>query len=215
VHRHRARPGRLLAVRCALAVIAASAGLVVVLGETAGSSTAPATAAVREDSAAVSPLPAVALAGTTGSSVAAPAWVTLPRVGVRSEIVPLALDDAGRLVPPDNTATAGWFAEGPAPGAVGPALLVGHVDSWRGPGAFYELGRVAAGDEVVVGRTDGATSRFAVTRVERYPKAAFPTAEVYGPTPDAQLRLITCGGTFDRAQRSYEDNVVVYARLSG
>ncbi|MBW8767444.1 MAG: class F sortase, partial [Geodermatophilales bacterium] len=91
-------------------------------------------------------------------------------------------------------------------------VLAGHVDSTAGPAVFFRLGELAAGDEVVVGRSDGTTVRFTVTRVARYPKAAFPTAEVYGPTPDAQLRLITCGGDFDRSRRSYADNVVVFAR---
>ena len=67
----------------------------------------------------------------------------------------------------------------------------------------------------LVGRSDGTTAHFTVTRVARHPKDAFPTAEVYGPTPDAQLRLITCGGDFDRAERSYLDNVIVYATLTG
>ena len=62
-------------------------------------------------------------------------------------------------------------------------------------------------------RADGTTLRFTVTRTARYPKSAFPTAEVYGPTADAELRLITCGGRFDRSRRSYVDDVVVFARL--
>jgi sortase (surface protein transpeptidase) len=92
-------------------------------------------------------------------------------------------------------------------------VIAGHVD-WAGaPGIFARLDEVAVGDPVVVGRTDGTTQRFTVTRVVRYAKTAFPTAEVYGATPDAQLRLITCGGAFDPVSGSYRDNVVVYARL--
>ena len=83
---------------------------------------------------------------------------------------------------------------------------------WAGaPGVFARLGEVAVGDPVVVGRTDGTTQRFTVTRVVRYAKSAFPTAEVYGAPPDAQRRRITCGGEFDRVAGSYRDNVVVYA----
>jgi sortase (surface protein transpeptidase) len=86
------------------------------------------------------------------------------------------------------------------------------VDSVSGPGVFFRLGQLSPGDPVLVTRTDGSVVRFAVTRVERYPKTAFPTAEVYRPTGDPELRLVTCGGAFDRAARSYVDDVVVFAR---
>ena len=94
---------------------------------------------------------------------------------------------------------------------MGPAVLAGHVDSTAGPAVFWRLRDLAPGDEVLVDRADGTTARFTVTRVERHPKDAFPTDEVYGPTTGAELRLITCGGEFDRAARSYRDNVVVFA----
>jgi sortase (surface protein transpeptidase) len=92
-------------------------------------------------------------------------------------------------------------------------VLTGHVDSAAGPAVFFRLRDVAVGDAVLVERADGTTARFTVTRVARYPKDAFPAAAVYAPTPGAELRLITCGGTFDRAARSYRDDVVVDAVL--
>lgn len=146
--------------------------------------------------------------------VAVPARLTIPAVDVDVDLVRLGVDDAGRLVPPDDHAVAGWFAAGPAPGAVGPAVLAGHVDSVDGPSVFSRLDEVPLGGEVLVAREDGTTGRFTVTRVEQYPKDAFPTTEVYGPAAGAELRLITCGGDFDRTRRSYLDNVVVYARLA-
>jgi sortase (surface protein transpeptidase) len=134
---------------------------------------------------------------------------------VDSALAALGVDRSGALQPPSDTVVAGWFAQGTAPGSVGPAVIAGHVDSTRGPGVFFRLRDVVRGDAVLVDRADGRTLRFAVTRVARYPKTAFPTGEVYGATPDAELRLITCGGRFDRAQRSYEEDVVVFARLAG
>jgi len=142
-----------------------------------------------------------------------PAEVRIPAVGIAGPVDPVGLDTAGSLVPPEDTARAGWFAGGPAPGDVGPAVIVGHVDSYRGPGVFFRLRDLRPGDDIEVRRADGSAVHFAVTRVARYPKTAFPTAAVYGSTPDAELRLVTCGGAFDRAARSYLDNVVVYARL--
>jgi sortase family protein len=205
--RHRLRHPRVLALRLVLVAVAVAAGLVALL--TRPASPVASTAAPRRPAV----VPAV-VAAATGSAVAAPASVTVPSLGIRGALVPLALDPSGTLTPPEDISTAGWFAQGPAPGAIGPAVVAGHVDSWRGAGVFSRLARAAVGDDVLVGRTDGTTARFVVTRVARYGKDAFPTAEVYGPTPDAELRLITCGGTFDRRQRSYLDDVVVYARLT-
>jgi hypothetical protein len=142
---------------------------------------------------------------------APPVEVEAPAIGVRSTLVDLHLDASGALQAPGEYGSAGWFVEGPQPGQPGPAVIAGHVDSEDGPAVFYRLGDLAAGDEVVVRRQDAEPVRFTVTAVEQYPKDAFPTASVYGPVPGPELRLITCGGTFDRAAQSYRDNVVVYA----
>jgi hypothetical protein len=143
---------------------------------------------------------------------AEPVRLTLPTAGIDTALTGVAPDASGSLgAPPD---TAGWYRQGPLPGAPGPAVVTGHVDGADGPAVFFRLAGVAVGDPVLIERADGTTVRFTVTRVARHPKDAFPAADVYGPTPDAQLRLITCGGDFDRASGSYRDNVVVYARLT-
>ena len=130
---------------------------------------------------------------------------------MRTPLVRLHLDSAGALVPPGDFGLAGWYAGGPAPGQPGPAVLAGHVDSRAGPAVFYRLGELVPGEEVLVHRADGGTLRYRVAGTVRYPKARFPTGLVYAPVPDTELRLITCGGTFDRAARSYRDDVVVTA----
>ena len=109
------------------------------------------------------------------------------------------------------TSVAGWYTGSPRPGAIGPAVIAGHIDSRSGPGVFFHLSRLKPGDQVYVRRADGTLAVFRVTAVQMYLKDRFPTAAVYGPTPDAELRLITCGGTFDPARGSYLSNVVVYA----
>jgi hypothetical protein len=116
----------------------------------------------------------------------------------------------GALQPPQRFDRAGWYAEGTAPGDIGPAVIAGHVDSKAGPAVFYRLRELVPGDKVEVLR-GGTVVTFTVTRTAWYPKSAFPTDAVYGPTPDRQLRLITCGGVFNHALRSYRDNLVVYA----
>jgi sortase (surface protein transpeptidase) len=132
-------------------------------------------------------------------------------VGISSLLEHLAMGADGVLAAPVNYGTAGWFASGPQPGQPGPAVIAGHVDSRDGPAIFYRLGELKPGDEVLVHREDGSTVRFRVDDIEQYPKDAFPAESVYGPVPGPELRLITCGGEFDRTVRSYHDNLVVYA----
>jgi hypothetical protein len=158
------------------------------------------------------PLPPPVVRTEAPQPVAAPLRVRVPSAGIDAALAGIGLDGDGALAPPGDLAMAGWFSQGPAPGEPGPAVLAGHVDSSEGPAVFFRLRDVAAGDPVLITRADGSTVRFTVTRVGRYAKTAFPTAEVYGPTPDAELRLITCGGDFDRKARSYRDNLVVFAR---
>jgi sortase (surface protein transpeptidase) len=112
---------------------------------------------------------------------------------------------------PRDFGVAGWFADGPRPGQNGPAVILGHVDSRTGPGVFYPLAGLATGTEVLVDRADGSTVAFRVSGVVTVPKSGFPTDQVYGPTLQSSLRLVTCGGPFDRAAGSYRDNVIVSA----
>jgi sortase (surface protein transpeptidase) len=208
VHRRRSRATTL--VRLLLALVAVCAGGIAVFAPAAAE---PAATVHRVQAVH----PAVSqVVGTVSprAPAVAPVRVAIPAVGIDSTLARLGTDAAGALVPPADFAQAGWFTGSPAPGAVGPAVLAGHVDSWRGPAVFFRLGQLQDGDAVVVTRADGTTLEFTVTRVARYPKSAFPTAAVYGPTADPQLRLITCGGRFDRTRRSYVDDVVVFARLA-
>ncbi|MFC6258171.1 sortase domain-bontaining protein, partial [Kocuria oceani] len=125
------------------------------------------------------------------------------------------LRDNGSLdVPPgDPGAPAAWYTGSPAPGEVGPAVLLGHVNATGGgPGVFADLRQLAPGDRIEVAREDGSTAVFAVDRGEQYGKDDFPTLEVYGNTADAELRLITCDG-YDPATGEFDDNYVVYASL--
>ncbi len=143
--------------------------------------------------------------------VARPVALTIPVIGVRTPLVSLGLDAAGALQVPPTPSVAGWYDGGPRPGAIGPAVIVGHIDSYQGPGVFFRLSQLRPGDRVYVRRADGTLAVFRVTSVRMYPKDRFPTQAVYGPTPDAELRLITCGGAFDPVTRSYLSNVIVDA----
>ncbi|MFK0251925.1 class F sortase [Amycolatopsis azurea] len=141
-----------------------------------------------------------------------PVRLTIPAIGLdQAGLVPLALGAAGELQAPGRFSDVGWYEGGPVPGDPGPAVLAAHVDSRSGPAPFFRLRDLRSGDEVRVARSDGADVVFRVDSVQRYPKNEFPTQAVYGPAPGSALRLITCGGSFDTAKRSYRDNVVVYA----
>lgn len=143
--------------------------------------------------------------------VSLPVALTIPAIGVQTSLVHLGLTASGALQVPSSTAVAGWYTGSPRPGAVGSAVIAGHVDSRAGPGVFFRLSALHRGDLVYVRRADGTLAVFRVTDVLRYTKDGFPTSAVYGPTPDPELRLITCGGTFDPALGSYLSNTVVYA----
>jgi sortase (surface protein transpeptidase) len=144
-----------------------------------------------------------------------PVAVSIPRIDVRSTLVRLGLDPEGALEVPRDPARAGWFYRGATPGALGPAVIAGHV-TWNGaPAVFHKLGSLRRGDRVTVDRKDGKTAVFTVDRVASFSKSRFPSRAVYGAIDHAGLRLITCGGTYDAARHRYLDNVVVFASLTG
>ena len=143
--------------------------------------------------------------------VARPVYLSIPVIGVRTRLIKLGLTAQGTLQVPASTSVAGWYTGGPRPGQVGSAVIAGHIDSYLGPGVFFRLRLLRPGDRVYVRQAGGALAVFRVYAERSYPKDHFPTQRVYGPAPDPELRLITCGGTFDPAIGSYLNNVVVYA----
>lgn len=149
----------------------------------------------------------------------APVRLSAPAIGIDSPLVDLGRNADGTVEVPsldDPDARPGWYRDSPTPGTLGPAIILGHVDSRRfGPGVFYHLAELRPGDSVDVARADGTVARFAVDEVRQVAKRDFPTLEVYGNLDHAGLRLITCGGEFDPAAGSYESNVIVFASLTG
>ena len=166
--------------------------------------------------AAPTPAPsssAAAPAVRTPQAGSAPVRLLIPEIGVDSALMELGLQPDGSLEVPPTGFPAGWFTGAPAPGATGPAVMAGHVD-WEGsPGVFYDLRLLEPADEITVTRTDGSSAVFSVVSVEQFDKDAFPTDAVYGDLDHAGLRLITCGGSYDPGERSYTDNIVVFAEL--
>jgi LPXTG-site transpeptidase (sortase) family protein len=171
------------------------------------------------------PLPAAAPPSPTPSTAApvaalkpaVPVRLRIPVIGVDAPIMQVGLQEDGSLeVPPlRGDAPAGWYRGSPSPGETGASVLAGHVDTARdGPAVFFRLRELKTGDPIAVRRDDGSVARFRVSRVALYAKRDFPTAEVYAPIDRPGLRLITCGGAFDRSEGSYRSNVVVFADAS-
>ncbi|MFJ6463530.1 class F sortase [Streptomyces sp. NPDC091387] len=185
-------------------VPAAAAALVLLLGSPLaepGTGTAPRPG----PASAAAPLPA-----------ARPVRIDIPGLRVSAPLVGLTLDSRGRLGVPDpaDRDLAGWYRDGVTPGSPGNAIVVAHVDTPTGPAAFAGLDALPPGATVDVRRADRRIATFRIYATEEYEKSDFPSARVYGPTKDAQLRLLTCGGAYDRRAGGYQSNVVAFARLA-
>lgn len=148
-------------------------------------------------------------------AASAPLRLRIPRLSIDTTFVELGLQKNGEIEVPAGYTEVGWYKLGPTPGAIGPAVVLGHVDSYKGPGVFFSLGQLKVGDPVYVDRADGTTAEFRVTSLERYDRDNFPTLDIYGPIPYAGLRLITCSGVYSHASHEYNRVLVIYAQLSG
>ncbi len=146
-------------------------------------------------------------------SYATPMRLRIPDIYVDTNFVELGLQENGEVEVPEGYEEVGWYTKGPTPGELGPAVVLGHVDSYKGPGVFLSLGQLRPGDYVYVDREDGTTATFRVTELERYDRSEFPKEKVYGNIDHAGLRLITCSGTFNRDAQEYNRVLVVYAVL--
>lgn len=172
---------------------------------------------------APAPPPVVEASGSAGLAGAVrhappspPVALSIDAISVDAPVERVDVDRDGTLVPPSlrQAARVGWYERGPTPGETGNAVIVGHVDTAdSGPAVFYLLGRLKPGDPVIVTRRDGSAVTFAVDGVHLYPKHAFPADLVYGPADRPQLRLVTCGGAFDRATSTYAANTVITATM--
>lgn len=151
---------------------------------------------------------------TEAFSTSTPVRLDIPAIEVSASFTaPLGLAKNGEIGVPDTYTEVGWYQFSPTPGQIGPSIILGHVDSYKGPAVFWPLGKLVVGDEINVTREDGTVASFVVEGLERYSQADFPTDKVYGNIPYAGLRLITCTGTYSKGAQRYSHNLVVYAKL--
>jgi sortase (surface protein transpeptidase) len=142
-----------------------------------------------------------------------PLTLIIPSLKINTTVGTLGLQADHQVMVPTSAHVVDWYIDGPTPGEVGSAVILGHVDSYLGPGTFFDLKDLKAGDAITVKLADGVVTHFAVVKVVQYSKNSFPDRLVYGSNGTRMLQLVTCGGTFDHATGHYESNIVVFSRL--
>lgn len=158
-------------------------------------------------------VPILPTAAPLSAVYSVPVQLRIPAIGMSVSLITLGENADGTVQVPDNDRQPGWFRLGPTPGQLGSAVILGHVDNTSGPGIFFDLRTLAAGDPVFVDRADGGTVEFVVNAVASYPHSDFPAQRVYGSHGSSALQLVTCGGIFDHATGGYLSNIVVYTSL--
>jgi sortase (surface protein transpeptidase) len=217
------RAGALLATAVAVDLMLVATAPFVAAEQDVHAVAAAASPPPRNSTASVAAVPASGAAGrfqdpaapSARATTGTPVRIEIPAIHVDATLQRLHRDGKGVLQPPDSWTQAGWFAGGVVPGAIGPAVIAGHLDTTKRVAVFVNLRLLRPGDRIRVVLSTKRTVSFVVTRARVVRKALFPTAEVYGPTPDAQLRLITCNEPFDEARGIYADNLVVFATKAG
>ncbi|MGA5062896.1 class F sortase [Streptomyces exfoliatus] len=208
--RTRARTAPALSL-AALVVLAALSGC------SAGAEPAPVTPPARISEATAAPTPTTSAAPVRPLARSLPVRVRLPAAGVDTgaagSVLQLGLAADGTVEVPSvaDADRIGWYDKGVTPGETGPAVLIGHFDTERGPAVLKNVSRVRVGDEITVTRADGTLAVFRVRELEQVDKDTFPTAKVYGDTERPELRVITCGGELVDGHRP--DNIILYADL--
>ncbi len=142
---------------------------------------------------------------------AQPTVIRIPDIQLDTTLSAVGLDKDGSIAVPAQYMTAGWYQDSPTPGEVGPSIIVGHLDNVKGAAVFWRLRELVPGRIIEIDREDSTTVRFVVDKVQQFSQGDYPVNEVYGNTAYAGLRLITCGGTFNRSSQHYDANTVVFA----
>ena len=158
--------------------------------------------------------PTTAVVSNNVLASSSPRSLRIPKISLTADFeAPLGVMSDGEVAVPTEYEKVGWYKYSPTPGELGPAVILGHVDSFKGPAVFYNLRQLVAGDEIYVDREDGTTATFIITKISQHPQTGFPTEEVYGNIDHAGLRLITCAGTYDKGTARYSHNLIVYGEL--
>lgn len=165
----------------------------------------------------LTPTPGLVVDGDwTSSNGGRPIWLTVPVMGISTAIEAVGLDEDRSMAVPVDWSSAGWFELGYLPGQAGTAVIAGHLDAPGGKKAvFWDLHLLQPEDEIRIEMNDGRIYLYQVERSARYPQGSAPLDEIFAWSAEPRLALITCQGDWDRAERTYADRLVVFARYSG
>ena len=196
-----------------LVVLALGGGYL--LGTAGGAAPAQAASVTPAETTSAAPLTSLAPVQSAPVVPSPPVKIEIPAIGVSGGLIDLHLNPDGTLQVPKDYQQVGWFADGAVPGDTNypPTIIAGHVDSYQGPAVFFDLRKLKADDKVRVTQANGKIAVYTVYATAEYPKTKFPADTVYAKRAESEIVLITCTGAFDQSQRSYDDNLVVSARL--
>ncbi len=150
---------------------------------------------------------------TLATARSTPTELKIPALSLTVSLSTLGLNADGTVQVPTDAQQPGWYRLGPSPGEIGSAVILGHVDSYKGPGVFFNLRSLVEGNVIEVTLADGVTAKFEVNSVATYLKSQFPSQAVYTSDGHSALQLVTCGGTFDTKTGHYLSNIVVSTSL--
>ena len=142
-----------------------------------------------------------------------PIHLSIPIIGLSDRLSVLTLNKNGTVNVPSNFSVPGWYSGDRSPGQQGSAVILGHVDNFHGPAAFFNLDKLRLGNRVYVSLSNGRRLVFAVIGERMFQKTNFPDKLVYGPRSYPALQLVTCGGIFDSSTGHYLSNIVVFTAL--
>jgi len=183
--------------------------------ETAASAVpTPAGAAPKAPAAAEIPVRDARHTGQISAAPEPPTRLVYDALGIDMPVAPVGVAEDGQMEVLPDALEAGWYRFGPTVGDdEGTAVVAAHAGSYVTPrGPFYDLKDARPGDRVKVARADGVVLTYEVTTVQNVGKDVIDLEQYFRREGAPQLVLFTCGGRWDDARQSYDDNVVVSAR---
>ncbi|ACB62109.1 peptidase C60 sortase A and B [Exiguobacterium sibiricum 255-15] len=147
------------------------------------------------------------------NQVELPKTLTIDSLKVKTNIEQVGLDKKGAMGTPKNEQQVGWYKFGPRPGDVGNAVIDGHTDTKTGPAVFYQLHELKKGDKINIKDESGRNLVFRVKKLVEYGHLDAPLEKIFGASDQRNLNLITCIGTYDENEGTYDNRLVVFTEL--
>jgi len=148
------------------------------------------------------------------STTTIPVRFQIPALSIDAKVQDVGITKTGAMGIPSNFTDVAWYKYGPVPGAIGNAVIDGHLDNAVSlPGVFKHLADIKTGDDIYVTNAGGQTLHFQVTKTETLDYNATSTSEIFGPSGTANLVLITCEGTWNQSIKEYSNRLVVFSTL--